>query len=177
MSKEINSLSFYERRRVEMLNAIGMEKTRHEREAKRLDDEYRATLASIGALLANVDLEKVALAKTVIKVSGLYERAGDDRAWAVEEAVRRIADGGEKLRHKYVGTKSYAQWYGQSVEHSYGMGPSHGSVIFDIGLTRTVRDRPECQALLTPEEADAAIYYLRCLKQIQQAEQDAKVPA
>jgi len=49
------------------------------------------------------------------------------------------------------------------------MGPRHGSIIFEIGLTKEARQRD-----LSAEETDAAIYYLVNLERIQSA---AKAPA
>ena len=58
---------------------------------------------------------------------------------------------------------------------SDGMGPSHGSIIFAVGLTNAARKRP--YADLAPAEIEAAIYYLTNLARVQAAEADAKAKA
>jgi hypothetical protein len=177
MTENTNSLAYHERRRVVILNDIGMEKTRHERAIQALQADLSKSNAAINMVLCNVDLPKVALARTIIDVRGLYEKAGEERGYAVEESIQRIANGGEKMRERFMGTKCYDRWHGQSVDMEYGYGPKHGSIIFAIEMRRDVRQRPKDQPLLTEEEQDAVIYYLRCLKQIQQAEQSGKVAA
>jgi len=122
-----------------------------------------------------IDIAKVKFAETFLYVHGQYERAGEARDVARQQAIRWFAtqkplrDPYDDLRREYFGTKSYDRWHGQSCNCSYGMGPRHGSIIFEIGLTKEARQRD-----LSAEETDAAIYYLVNLERIQSA---AKAPA
>lgn len=123
----------------------------------------------INQSLEGLDADKVALAETVIYVRGSYAKAGDDRASVLRDAINELAtsDGGRLWRETF-GTKSYDRWYGQRSDHPYGYGPRHGSLIFEIGLTRAVRARPQ---KITPDEIEAAIYYLTHLERIQRTKE------
>lgn len=151
------------------------------REEARLRDEIRARRSVLEMSAAGIDFEKVAIAKTIISVGGTYVNGGDDRASVVADAIRQLATGapirqvyGDLWRVRF-GTKSYDRWHGQRCDCDYGMGPSHGSIIFAVGLTNAARKRP--YADLTPPEIEAAIYYLTNLARVQAAEADAKAKA
>jgi hypothetical protein len=112
--------------------------------------------------------EVIALAETVLSVRGNYERAGGESAGAVRDAITDLADnGGARLADRTFGVKDYDRWTGQRCDCSYGCGPRHGSVTFDIGLNEEVRRRVREGAGLTEDETEAAIYYLANLKEIQ----------
>lgn len=122
---------------------------------------------------AGLDAEKIALGKTVIYVTD-YTRGGQDRASCVSAAVKQLATGVPIRLHYgdlwkcYFGTKNYEGWIGQRSDHEYGYGPRHGSICFEVGLTRGARERK--QADLTAEEIEAAIYVLLNVERIQAAE-------
>ena len=59
------------------------------------------------------------------------------------------------MKKQYFGNKRYSGYYQES-SHSYGMGPSHGSIVDEVGLKQDARKRD-----LTDEEKDACIYYLK----------------
>ncbi len=151
----------------------------HIASAKAREDELRGQIKQRANVLASaeqgLDLEKVRLAKTVVYVNGSYDRAGDDRASVIHDAIRQLATG-EPVREvygdlwqRYFGTKSYDRWHGQRSDHPYFMGPGHGSIIFEVGLVKSVRET-RTQADLTAEEVEAAIYYLTNIKRVQDAE-------
>ena len=75
------------------------------------------------------------------------------------EAIRDLQDGCQQMEHRYFGIKSYDRWASQITNCEYGMGPSHGSIWFRIGLRR-----PGQAAALTPEMRQACIRYLRALQ-------------
>ena len=129
------------------------EKRRHESEMKSLDSARLEARRIVEAITVGLDSDKIQLAETVIYANGDYGH-GDDFA-AVKEAINDIAKGCKELRVEYFATKNYAHWFHQGTQHGYGYGPSHGSVVFSIGLLPEARRRD-----LTPDEADAAIYYL-----------------
>lgn len=122
---------------------------------------------------AALDLEKIALAESLIYVHGQYTKAGEDRAYVLDKAIRYMIDSaGAPLWRRYLGTKDYDRWHGQNVEPEYFMGPSHGYVIFEIGINQSVRDKREAGSL-TPEEIEACLYYLGALEIIQKAKAEA----
>ncbi len=162
-----------ERRKAALVEEQDAEKKRHDAEMARIREEYRQAEERGNLMVEGLDGAKILHAEHIIYVRGLYEKAGDERSSAREGAIRRILAGGSDLKSEYVGTKSYDRWHGQSVVHSYGMGPRHGSMIFEIGLTRPVRERTTTP-LLTEEEIESAVYYLRALEKIQAAAQAAK---
>lgn len=156
------------------------ELARHEAAAKAEADRLRAEINSRAKVLSlaseGLDHEKIALAHKVIEVRGSFERGGDDRSSVIQDAIRQLAtgkpgDGYLDLWRQYFGTKSYDRWHGQRSDHPYFYGPSHGSIIFSVGLTELVRKRDPRQ--LTPEETEAAIYLLVNLARIQAAERAA----
>jgi hypothetical protein len=159
---------------------------RHIEAAKQEEARIRAEIQKCRQVLnfsaEGIDFDKVALAKTIINVSGRYASGGTDRASVVSDAIRQLSTG-EPIRPYYgdlwrisFGTKNYAHWIGQRSDHEYGCGPRHGSVVFSVGLTRDVRERRN-HADLTPDEIEAAIYYLTNLERVQAAEEVARVQA
>lgn len=150
---------------------------------KSLDDEYNANRTairerifkirqSINESVSGLDSDQIALAETVLRVHGSYASAGEDRASALHDAIKELSlHGGGKLWEQHFSTKNYDRWHGQRSDHGYGYGPKHGSLIFSIGLLDETRNR-DPQAL-TPEEVEAAVYYLTHLSRIQDAKQQA----
>ncbi|CAH2606465.1 conserved protein of unknown function (plasmid) [Rhodovastum atsumiense] len=166
---------------VELVNEV--EGTRsaladHEAQAAAVSRQLRTRIGElqteIRCLEAGIDLAKVALAETVLYVHGEFDRAGEDRDGARQDAINwfaacQPATGYGSLRHEYFGTKSYDRWRGQRSNHEYGYGPRHGSIIFEIGLLASARKRD-----LTADEREAAVYYLVHLSAIQAAAKAAK---
>jgi hypothetical protein len=151
----------------------------HIASAKTREDELRSQIKQRANVLASaeqgLDLEKIALAKTVVYANGSYERAGEDRASVIQDAIKQLATGepirqfyGDLWSH-YFGTKNYDRWSGQRSDHQYGYGPGHGSIVFRVGIVDGVR-KDRTQADLTAEEVEAAIYYLTNIKRVQDAE-------
>lgn len=161
-------LAELERKRVSLNTLINAENDRHKKQLYELKNELSETKRLIAASAEGIDLDTLKLAESVIEVRGTYDKAGDDRARALQKAIDDLANGATSLKKSYVGTKQYAHWHGQLVEHSYGMGPSHGSVIFSIGIRRSELGRD-----LTEVEIEASLYYLRNLQRIQKASAQA----
>lgn len=160
----MNSLSDWERIINEWTSKRADAVKRHAEELRSIDWEIAEATRQRNLLLDGLDAAKIELADHVIYVRGDYERAGQDRAQCREDAIRELLAGGGRLRTEYCGTKNYERWRGQLSGHPYGMGPRHGSIVFEIGMQRTVRGRD-----LTADEIDAAVYYLRNLERIQAA--------
>lgn len=114
------------------------------------------------ALLENgFDLEKVELGRMVVTINGNpYGDTGCSKDKTIaEEAIRDILDGCKKLKVEYFGNKRYEGFYQRS-DHDYGLGPTYGTIVDRIELNIRKRD-------LTPEEAEAAIYYIRVYNKIE----------
>lgn len=147
------------------------------RDAEEATGKLRAEIAYLEREIrlegAMIDVGMVDLARTVVLVRGAYEQAGDDRASVVADAIHQIATGEKRgylgLDHELFGTKSYDRWHGQRCDCTPGMGPSHGSLIFQIGLTKQKRENGGVAAL-TDEEREAALYLLTRLQAVQAAE-------
>lgn len=152
---------------------IAAEKARHEAAIHALRAEYAQAAERAQMIGTGIDEEKVLHAEHIIYVYGSYANGGEDRASVIEDAITDILSGGAKLKREHFGTKSYDRWYGQRSDHTYGCGPRHGSIIFDVGLSKSVRSRSD-DAPLTPEEIEIAIYYLRNIERIQAAKNAAK---
>lgn len=161
------SLAIYEREKIRIAAMIREERERHERTMKGLRGELELAASNATICATGIDDSKVLLAEHVIYVHGNYEKAGEDRVGCREAAITQLLQGGGKLKAEAFGTKSYAHWHGQRSDHTYGYGPKHGSIIFQIGLGEPVRKR---ETPLTEEEIEAAVYYLRNLERIQAAQ-------
>jgi hypothetical protein len=131
-----------------------------------LTSRLAAIQSNLAMVTKGIDREKVALAETILCVRGSYANAGDDRFKILRKAIDDISAGCPILVTRYLGTKNYERWHGQGIECTYGMGPSHGSVIFGIELRTNIRQRLAC-GHLTDEEKEAALYYLVALSDIQ----------
>lgn len=151
----------------------------HIASAKSREDELRSQIKQRANVLASaeqgLDLEKIGLGKTIVYANGSYDRAGEDRASVIHDAIKQLATGdpvrqfyGDLWSH-YFGTKNYDRWSGQRSDHEYGYGPGHGSIVFRVGIADSVR-KTRTQADLTAEEIEAAIYYLTNIKRVQDAE-------
>lgn len=157
------------------LTALRADLIAHDAAAAKEQARLRAEIAARQTLLNNaeagLDSDKIALAKTVLKVRGLYAKGGTDRAGVIHDAIRWLATGDRGTAYRGLdgsnyGTKNYDRWQGQRSDHEWG-GPSHGSICFQVGLVDRTRT-------LTPEETEAAIYYLVNLERAQTAALNAQ---
>lgn len=59
------------------------------------------------------------------------------RLRVIEDAILAIqTDQTSALSKEYMGVKNYAGFGDQRCDCSYGMGPSHGSIVFEVGRAR-----------------------------------------
>ncbi|WP_046111789.1 hypothetical protein [Aquincola tertiaricarbonis] len=170
------SLAQHERKKAELLTALANEKVQHDKTVAGIRRSLETVNAAILLATAGLDEAKLQLAESVLDVFSDYNNAGEDRALVLEQAVQLVLAKGSLLKVRFVGTKNYAHWHGQAVEIEYGYGPKHGWVIFRIGLHEAVRRRTGTE-LLTDDEVEAAVYYLRNLERIHAARRDAKAAA
>lgn len=140
-------------------------RTEFQREEKRLSDEIQSLLKLENTAESGFDVVKIQLAESCLQICGNpYGNAdrGNSKLLA-ERAIIDIANNTEFMRKQYFGNKRYSGYYQES-SHSYGMGPSHGSVVDEVGLKQDARKRD-----LTDDEKDACIYYLKNYTAIKEA--------
>lgn len=162
---------------IQKIASLRADLSSHETAAKARSDAIRSEIAELSRSVAldgaMLDQEKISLARTVLYVRGSYERAGEDRASVIQDAVAFFATGPrpyKDLRQDYFGTKNYDRWSGQRSDHPYWAGPSHGTICFKVGLTDAGRKRDG----FTPEEVEACLYLLTRIEAIQKAEASAR---
>lgn len=129
--------------------------------------EHRRT---VGYLSSDLDLAKIDAARKILYVRGCYTEGGDDRGGVVADAIQDLLNGKPRLRTTLLATKSFDRWHGQRSDHAYGYGPRHGTIVFGIGLWQQARDRD-----LTPDEIEAAIYFLTRLEAIEARDDAARL--
>jgi hypothetical protein len=138
------------------------ERVRREREIQQCDLLLQQEASGL-------KVDQIALAESVMYVKG-YERGGEDRESVVQDAIKWFAKPPSNvislydLRTMYFGTKNYDRWRGQRCDCSYGCGPRHGSVCFEVGLLPDARKRE-----LLPAEREACLYYLLNIVAIEEA--------
>lgn len=151
-----------------------------EEKHKQLMEGLESTLAHIKRQIeligSGIDRDAVTLAETLIVVRGSLEHSGQDGPHMLREAIADVADYCPRLQKEYLGTKDYDRWHGQGISGPYGYGPKHGTVIFSIGLSQSLRNRLRDGGFIHPQEREAMLYYLVCLKQIQDASKKAANP-
>lgn len=161
--------------------ALRDELKEHEAASKKRTEELKREIYETQRIItidgAGLDLTKIELARTILTVRGEYAHAGDDRASVIADAVHEIATGNKRTYHGLdrvnFGTKSYDLWHGQRCDCEAGMGPRHGSIIFQVGLTKDAKAKGGIAAL-SDNEREAAVYLLTRLEAVQKAETSAK---
>lgn len=114
--------------------------------------------------LENHDIEKIQMAEKILYCIGNPDAVVENRR-LTERAAIDIALNHPHLSEKYYGNKRYGSFY-QGSDHTYGMGPSHGHIVDEVGMKHESRGQMLCD-----EEKDACIYYLKNYSKIKQAKQ------
>jgi len=143
-------------------------------DAKKRQDAIRSVIADVQRLILNesagLDQKRIDTAERVIYVHGEYGPYGDDQS-QLNSAVQDIANGCKVMATEFFGCKNFDRFRHQGSPHPYGYGPRHGSICFEIGMTRERRKALLEGGTLTQAEKDAAIYYLINLQAILEAKQ------
>lgn len=147
-----------------------------EKKAVGLRQEIKLSSEIMALFESGLDYDKINRAEHVVHVSDLGNGATERRE-CIADAIKQFAtgkpeNGYQDLWTQYFGTKNYAHWRDQRVNCEYFMGPRHGSVVFRVETTAAARKRS--QADLTPDEVEAAIYYLTRIEDIQKAKASVK---
>lgn len=168
-------------RRAELVSERNAAEETHKATMSRTAAELAALAKTEACIVDGLDAAKIARGRAVVYVHGLLTNVADglfkarsvERARAMEAAKRDIASGGGLLVSEYRGVKNYDRFGDQTSGHPYGMGPRHGHIVFEIGLTRDIRDRVRTGGEMTADEIDAALYLLTVLPKIEAAEAKA----
>lgn len=154
------------------------EDERHKAESARLDKQLADIKQRIAIFSADLDLAKVRLAEEVMELRGSYTDGGEARDSVIRDAIDWFATGEcaafRGMDWQYFGTKDYDRWHGQRADCSYGMGPSHGYIVFSIGLKQQYRAREGKPSALQPEHREACLYYLMNIGRIEKAKAEAQ---
>ena len=140
---------------------LAEEERNHARAMGSIRNEIQEQEFNLSCLSGGLDPERIAAGKAIVEVKG--EPTTAERERVVADACIEIAARGGKLATYYFGTKNYARWSDQRTDCNYGMGPRHGTIGFSVGLTRENRGR---DVVLSPDQIDAALYYLHNLSLI-----------
>lgn len=135
----------------------------YEQEIKQFEETKKNLNKKLKLVMQGVDMEKLRVAETVMYVSGRYSEAGFEANQLIKDLIKDLAmERGERMKTHYFGLKSYAQWHGQRSDHTYSKGPTHGHIIFEVGLKPEARERN-----LSDEELEACLYFARNIESIQ----------
>jgi hypothetical protein len=108
-----------------------------------------------------IDINRCLRGARNIYVSGAPNKGGGSdgsRTNLIEEAVSLILkDGKTAMAQEFLGFKQYAHFGDQRCDCPYGMGPRHGSIVFEIGRAREARSG---NVALGADE----IYLLECIR-------------
>lgn len=119
---------------------------------KSRQSKLRTTLSNH---LKGLDADKIDIGRTLVYVDGEVSTAL--RKQVVKEAIEELLENkGKFFSTQYMGIKIYSGFGEQGSDHEYGMGPTYGSIVFEIGFNRSFRG-----AKSIPDSViEAAIYYL-----------------
>ena len=160
------------------ISTIIAERLSLEKNLAEITREYKKQKADLSARIAllkqkeqtvteGYDLAKVELGRYLIVVSGNpYARTDDVRMGAetiAEHAIADILSGCKHLKGEYFGNKEYGRFY-QRCDCEYHYGPTYGSIVDYIGL------RDGSRIPTTPEEVEAAVYYIKLFESEKAAE-------
>ena len=161
---------------IQSRQALQAENAKREQEYGQWCASFKADmreLAESEALLAGgVDLDRLLHGQHVIYIHGDYRRIGGESASCVAAAKADLAAGAQNLKKDYFGAKNYDRWSGQRCDCTYGYGPTHGSIVFAIGLTDAARKMD-----LTDEMIEDALYVLANIDKVLDARAKSKAAA
>src|SRR5690606_32736469 len=140
MEKRQVSLASLEVQITEILEAVNEEVRRHTRRKIELYAERKRLFHERAALLAGLDVERINRARRFIAVYGNYDACFGERDRVIDAAADDIAHGLKNLRARRPFIKDYGSFVGQFGWLEYGYKPSHGHVVFEIGLDRDFTD-------------------------------------
>lgn len=170
----------------EVESSIHEENVRHKNRMEKLDSQLKDILEQRQLYGLGFDLDKIALAETLLKIEGEAgkvvhgrdrENCGLVRSRAIENAIMDIVmNDGKEMFARYFGVKNYSSFGDQHFNGSYNSGPAHGTLVFSIGYTQETRNKRNPDFVtFTNTEKEAMAYYLQNLVRIQEARKKAEL--
>lgn len=148
---------------------IRKEKEDHKKKIEDMTKTKNEIIKNLQMLRSSLDLEKISIATKCLYLTGKYTAAGEQRS-CLDDMTKWIVTGVKTKYHDpisgYFGCKDYSEWSSQREDHSYGIGPRHGSTVFGIGLQKEYRTK---HSDLTEEQKEAILYYIYNIEEIQKA--------
>lgn len=157
-----------EKKKKELMEQIEEEEKEYRKRISKMKQELEAVNSTLDCSIQGLDVERLAIAQRCLSVCPMSD---DDMQYhkyraiwceAVQYFIQILIDNPKRLQEQYVWVKSYTAdpEYGTS---RYGMGPTWGSIIADIGLSDKKQDA-EGDNWLTEEEKDAICYACHLLQ-------------
>lgn len=147
------------------MNLLYIEKQLNELrvQEERLTKDYNKVLEKIktevsdlshnrSLIMSNYDLNKILNAKRFIYTEGVKENFRGDASIQLSKAINDVTNDFKILRKQYIGCKDYDQWRCQGVDCEYGYCPSHGSVVFRIGMKERIERWDICHSKISDSE-------------------------
>lgn len=166
-----NTLLELNKRLYELLDLKTTKQDTYLREIDELQDQINKVKINIELLNNNIDLNKFSLGRKILSIQ--FNETYHDTLLPlnndlIESCKKDILNDFNTLRYEYLGYKEYMQFY-QRDDHTYGYGPTHGSIVESIGLTSDYRRR---NYKFTDEEKEACLYLLANIEHLRSIEQD-----
>lgn len=128
--------------------------TKYENSIDKLDYRIKKAKQTLDYKMNGLDLHKMELGGKIIKLHGVCD--SPRRLEAKEEAIDDLLlNRGEYMKTTFIGVKRYDGFGDQACNCNYGYGPTHGGIVFSIGIKEEYRKK-----LMTDEELESAVYYI-----------------
>lgn len=144
---------------VELEQQIAAIKEIRAKEIRQLENQIEIQKNDLYILQNDLDLTKINEAQNIIFFES-YRSGYNDRV--IQEVIDDlVSNKGKRLFHYYICSKDYSQFFNQYVGATpYGCSPTHGSVVFSIGLQRRYRDSATEPFELSDLQIESILYYL-----------------
>lgn len=146
----------------EAKQAMVLEQKRHKQAMKEFQAQLEYAEREKALMMAGFDFSRIQQAEEILYIR-MVPKYFD--ASCVTDAIKDIVENTQKMHREYFGSKNYSGWVNQRSDHTYGYGPSHGTIVCAIGLNREYRQS------LTAEQKEDCLYYLNLLLDADKREQ------
>ncbi len=131
---------------------IALENTRHDKFIKLHTDRINEFKTSRDQVMLGINLDMVELAESIIYIKG-FSRLREDM---IQDAITDVLADFKHLRVCNIAIKDYERFAGQRTDCGYGLCPSYGYIVSEIGMQKSAR----CDAIITPDAVEAVMYFL-----------------
>lgn len=135
------------------LNQAKREQQAHfEKKMKELQESINHLERQKKLHLEGFDLKRVEEAEKILQIKDAeYDSS------CVRDAITDILRGTPHMKTQYFGSKNYVHYRHQRSDHPYVYGPTHGTIVYSIGLNWSYRNG------LSQEQEEDCLYYLNLL--------------